>query len=436
MHFKHVTSFFKKVFFVCVLIGIILVSSIFGAHHTTLAATKEELQTQIDSHSQTIKQLQDEISTYKKQLQVTATQARTLQSTIKALDINAKKLSTDLSLTSNKISVTTATINQLNQQITDLQKKISVHKKALIQSMQSLNERDQVSLLQIMLTYPDMSTFWREVDTTKQFQTKVTEQVSTLRTLENDITQSKSLSEGQRKSLVNLQTTLSDQKTVVEANKNTKTDLLVKTKDSEKNFKNLIADREAKEKAFEDELNRMQAELNITIDPKSVPAAHSGILSWPTEDHIITQYFGNTSFSQAHAAVYSGHGHNGIDIGIPMGTPIMAAAGGTVLGTGNTDTVCPGASFGKWVLVQHNNGLSTLYAHLSVIKASAGDHVDTGSVVGYSGMTGYATGPHLHFTVYASQGVKIISRMSASCGRVYTLPVADLKAYLNPLSYL
>jgi len=98
--------------------------------------------------------------------------------------------------------------------------------------------------------------------------------------------------------------------------------------------------------------------------------------------------------------------------------------------------VCPGASYGKWVLVRHTNGLSTLYAHLSVISVSVGDQISGSSVIGYSGNTGYSTGPHLHFTVYATQGVEIMDRKSRVCGGIYTMPIADLRAYLNPLSYL
>ncbi|MDQ3014888.1 MAG: M23 family metallopeptidase, partial [bacterium] len=132
----------------------------------------------------------------------------------------------------------------------------------------------------------------------------------------------------------------------------------------------------------------------------------------------------------------NGSGHNGIDLGVPIGTAIKSAGVGEVVASGDTDTVCPRASYGKWVLIKHSNGLSTLYAHLSLIKVSAGQAVESGSIIGYSGNTGYSTGPHLHFTVYASQGVQVVNRPSQACGGTYTMPVADLKAYLNPLSYL
>ena len=88
-----------------------------------------------------------------------------------------------------------------------------------------------------------------------------------------------------------------------------------------------------------------------------------------------------------------------ISFGASIGTPIKAALSGTVLGTGNTDSIKGCYSFGKWVMVKHNNGLNTMYAHLSQISVSSGQSVSTGQVLGYSGETGYATGPHLHFEV-------------------------------------
>ena len=96
-----------------------------------------------------------------------------------------------------------------------------------------------------------------------------------------------------------------------------------------------------------------------------------------------------------------------------------------------------GCQYGKWVLIKHANGLSTIYGHLSFVYARPGDFVATGQVLGLSGDTGYATGPHLHFGVFASAGVKIVdSRLlgSINCAGIKTV-AANPAAYLNPLSY-
>ena len=108
-------------------------------------------------------------------------------------------------------------------------------------------------------------------------------------------------------------------------------------------------------------------------------------------------------------------------------------------GVGDTDVIPKCYSYGKWVLIEHQNGLSSLYAHLSRIKASAGQEINTGDLVGYSGNSGYSTGPHLHFTVYASQGVEIkrlgdIKKIT-KCAEA-RIPIAPLEAYLDPLDYL
>jgi murein DD-endopeptidase MepM/ murein hydrolase activator NlpD len=153
----------------------------------------------------------------------------------------------------------------------------------------------------------------------------------------------------------------------------------------------------------------------------------------------ITQYFGNTPFAASGA--YNGKGHNGIDLAASIGTPVHASLAGVVRGTGNTDATKGCYSFGKWVYIQHANGLGTIYAHLSEIDVSQGQQVSTGQLLGYSGETGYATGPHLHFGVYVDSATKIIKLGEATqsktpCANV-TMPVpTSIQGYLNPLNYL
>jgi murein DD-endopeptidase MepM/ murein hydrolase activator NlpD len=85
--------------------------------------------------------------------------------------------------------------------------------------------------------------------------------------------------------------------------------------------------------------------------------------------------------------------HPGIDIGVPTGTPIEAAAAGTVIWCGWE------SGYGNLVVLDHHNGIATAYAHQSRIAVSCNQDVAQGQVIGYVGSTGFSTGPHLHFEV-------------------------------------
>ncbi len=91
------------------------------------------------------------------------------------------------------------------------------------------------------------------------------------------------------------------------------------------------------------------------------------------------------------------HGYNGIDFGAPIGTAVYAAASGVVTLVRGGDAWNGG--YGNYIVIKHQNGTQTLYAHLDSIGVNIGQTVDRGDVIGRSGNTGRSTGPHLHFEV-------------------------------------
>ena len=98
-----------------------------------------------------------------------------------------------------------------------------------------------------------------------------------------------------------------------------------------------MADRIAKQKAFEDEIKEFEDQIRLEIDPSALPKAGSGVLKWPLSSIKITQYFGKTAFATANPTVYNGGGHNGVDFKAAIGTAVMASKEGVVAGVGNTD---------------------------------------------------------------------------------------------------
>ena len=90
------------------------------------------------------------------------------------------------------------------------------------------------------------------------------------------------------------------------------------------------------------------------------------------------------------------HGYNGIDLAAPIGTPILASAGGAII---IARTSGYNGGYGLYVAVKHDNGTQTVYGHMSRVSVTVGQRIDQGQVIGAVGNTGRSTGPHLHFEV-------------------------------------
>ena len=408
------------------------------------SASVNELQEQIQERNGQIEQLEEEISKYQKEIEETNKQAGTLQSAIKTLDVTNKKLSTDIKVTRNRVSATNLSITDLNNEITATENKIEGHFIAVANTLRQIYMADDISLIETLLAYDNMGVFWDEIETLERFQTGVRDGVAKLRVLKEDIQETRGQEEVKKGELTNLKTKLSDQKELVVQNINQKENVLQITKNKESEYKKILEEKKRLKEIFERELAGLESQLKVAIDPNSYPKG-GAIFRWPFDPvrinplKNITQLFGGTEFAKQNPQVYGRPFHNGVDFGMPTGMEIYSVNPGVVVETGNTDAFSGCYSYGKWVLVRHLNGLSTLYAHLSLIKVSNGQQVDEGQLLGYSGNTGYSIGPHLHFTVYASQGVQVVRfgdyKQVTNCGNA-RIPVSPYDAYLDPMTYL
>jgi murein DD-endopeptidase MepM/ murein hydrolase activator NlpD len=147
-----------------------------------------------------------------------------------------------------------------------------------------------------------------------------------------------------------------------------------------------IAQHDEAESALAAESQRI---AEIAQSAADEPAMGDGTFIRPVPGPI-TSGFGYRTDPITGATAY----HSGLDIGAPCGTPIKAAGTGVILSAGFNS-----GGYGNMTLINHGNGLSTLYGHQSSIIVSAGQSVTQGQVIGYVGSTGKSTGCHLHFEV-------------------------------------
>jgi murein DD-endopeptidase MepM/ murein hydrolase activator NlpD len=152
---------------------------------------------------------------------------------------------------------------------------------------------------------------------------------------------------------------------------------------------------EGSEEELDGEVAAIQSRLAATLaDTASAPlpagpiqgGSGSGLI-WPVDGPVVSGFgsrFGGAEF------------HEGIDIAVPSGTPIRAAADGTVI---FTESEAESGGYGNFTCIDHGGGLSTCYAHQERFAVAPGQQVSQGQIIGYSDCTGHCFGPHVHFEV-------------------------------------
>jgi len=398
----------------------------------------EELKEKIEEKNGEIQKLGQEIKKWEAEIETVGKEANTLKNAVKTLDLSRSKVLKDIKVTNTKVDSTNLNLNKLSIEIKESERKIDVSNTGLAETIKLMNDSGEGSLIEILLKYDDIASFWNEVETLEGFQSGIRQNLNDLKIAKAALEEKIAENNQQKELLELLKSDLNNQQKIIEINKSQKQQLLTETKNTEAEYKKILERNLARKAEFEKELFEFEAQLKIAVDPSSVPSARPGILSWPLENVFVTQMFGKTSSS---GRLYASGSHNGVDFRAGMGTRVKSALSGMVSHVGNTDEVNGCYSFGKWVLVKHDNGISTLYSHLSSIRVNPGQSVATEEVIAYSGGApgspgaGYSTGPHLHFGAYITEGLRPQRYQSRTpCNGAY-LPLADQKAYLDPMVY-
>ncbi len=427
--------------FVAFIFGLILPTLLLvGPFVSAQVSEIDRLQNEINQRGNRLTEIDAEIAKFEAELSVVGGEKKTLQSAISRLELERKKVNADISRTETLISSTDLEINKLVLEISKTQGDMSGTKDVISAIIRQEHQSGDTTLIEIMLGNKRLSQFWNKLDAYQSIRETLAEKVSELDSYQEILTGKRSTNENKRGELSSLKTQYSGQNEVLVNNKNEQAKLLEVTKNEEQTYQQLLASKQQAKEDIQREMRDFESKLQFVLNPSTVPTAGSAVFAWPLANVIITQLFGGTEFAARNAAAYGGRAyHPGVDMGAPSGTAIMAPLSGTVRATGNTDAVPGCYSWGKWTLIDHANGLSTLYAHQSAINVSPGQSVSTGEVIGYVGSTGFSTGPHLHFTVYAKEGVSVRKfneiKTVTSCGPAST-PVAATDAYIDPMLYL
>jgi len=409
------------------------VSAIFDAH-AQLAATSTAASTtigeQLQEKSQQLSAINTQLDAAKAKLNATQAQKVTLQSQLQVINDNVDTLNLGIQADTVTSEQLTLEIQEMTADLSDITQSVAVQRAAIGDVLQEMQKDDTTNgnLLALFLKNGTLADSVLEANSIMDLQAKLSDDITSLRDLHDQYEQDIADSNTKQGQIALQQEDLQNKKSIVQDQQQQKQALLAQTKDQESVFQEQYSALAKEQSTIAGDMESIQAILRTKIDPSTLPALGAGVLAIPvqgdTQDDI-TQGYGATAFAQTE---YKKKWHNGVDFAASIGTPILAADDGVVAAQGNEDLYCPRGAYGKFIVINHPNGLTTLYGHLSKILVTTGQVVARGQLIAYSGNTGDVTGPHLHFTVFA-QSTYYLDK-SPYCG---PLPEGG---DLNPLGYL
>lgn len=400
-----------------------------GVLLTFAAEERDELKSALEKKNQALSEINSQIKETQDKLESTRNQKESLQGELNKIDYGLKQINLGIKSSETQVEKLGLEIEDVQYDIGDSEEQIKQKQEDIASILRQLQQKDSNSSpLIVFLKSKSLAQSVFETQGLINLQNDLLVQISELENFKNILDKDlKTLAEkktAKEKEKINL----SNKKEIAEETKKEKQVFLSATKNAEKNYQKSLAELQKKQLEIALEIEKIDADLRGQIKAGDLPNAGSGVLGNPLVPlGKLTQGYGATSF--ARSGGYRGKWHNGVDWSAPLGSTIYSAEKGVVAAVGDQDKYCYKGAYGRFVAIKHENGLTTLYAHLSRIKVSEGQQVNRGDIIGYSGNTGYSTGPHLHFTVYASDTFKI--GPSKSCG-----PKMPFGGDLNPLKYL
>ena len=367
----------------------------------------EELRQRITEKDERIKSLNQQAGSISNDLESARGRERTLSGQVAYLNRQIDALDLQIRITENQVDAQALKIEALGLEIARHETEIETARERLGEVLRTMQvTEDQIGPVGLVFAARPFSEVFDALRASELLDATLGQSLQGVKQAKADIEAAREQSIEEREEAESLRDELRIRKTLLASEEVSRDVLLDETRQEESSYRDLLAEVEAQQREIEQEIRELESQLRRTIDPASLPGA--GVLTWPVDNVRITQGYGDTSSTGFVNDVYNFH--NGIDIGASVrgviGDPIRTAAPGHVVGAGSTGRY----AYGRWVAVDHLNGLVTLYAHLSLQQVSVGQEVQRGTVIGRMGNTGFSTGAHLHFTVYAEESFRIESR--------------------------
>lgn len=354
----------------------------------TFAVTQkdaENVKSQINDTEEEIKKVESSLSNAMKEIQE-------LEGDIAEVEYNLEKLQANLKKLNNEIS-------ELEKKLEQAEKDYDERYKIACDRVVSQYKYGKITFLDVLLNSSSLTDFLNSYHTVEQIMSVDQELLDDLEKEKQQIIEDKQTLQDKKDKLNEEKQQVEKQKVSLSNKKSTKQKMVSQLNSQES------ALQQQKEEYYK-ELENIQAELRRIAEAVSKNNGggnySGGTLQFPCPGFSrISSRFGSRGAPLAGGSTY----HKGVDLAAPMGTSILAAESGTVIAVSKTCTHNYGKSkscrcgggFGNYVMVNHGNGLVTVYAHCTSINVGLGEKVTRGETIATVGSTGASSGFHLHF---------------------------------------
>ena len=370
------------------------------------AQAKTSSQSKLDKINQNIKEAQKELDSLDDQVadkkaysDALMKKIDLLQDKLDALESNRDDLQSEIDAVQKRIDETQAEINKAEKEIEKKEQEFDGVYEEYCQRLRAMYISGNVSMLEVLLESGDISSILTRAEMVKS----VSEQDSA--TLDDLMTKMEEINK-EREELANNKIQLGKDKDSLNSRKQelqksideynfSKAELnaeveecnaaLASLDDKRSEVKETIDTNQEQKRQIEAEINNALSGSGSNKPGSGNYNPGTGQLAYPTSYRQISAGYPNYS---------NGSYHGGVDWPCPTGTAVHASDSGVVVIAKKLTY-----SYGQYILIDHGNGLSTLYAHNSSLVVGVGDKVSKGQIIAYSGESGNATGPHVHFEV-------------------------------------
>jgi murein DD-endopeptidase MepM/ murein hydrolase activator NlpD len=360
-----------------------------------------ELNKQIEDKRREIDILQKEIDAYAEQIKIKQKEVKNLKNQIAILENQITKVNLDIKATEIRIEQTNLEIQNINLKIKDLEDQINQNKEKIAEYIRLIYQNDQISYLEVVLINDKFSDYFDQIKYVQEIHNDLKENLDKLKNNKQNLEIQKTNWEEKAKIEEDLKEKLQQQKADLLEKNTAQEILLTQTKLTERQYQSysyqlqleqqqINADIIALEKNVREKLTKLETEQRFR---DFGPAK----LAWPVSpERGITAYFHDPDYPFRY--IFE---HPAIDIRTPQKTPIKAPEAGYV-----ARIKFKGDASYAYIMLIHNEGISTVYGHISAVYVKEDEYVSKGQTIGLTGgLPGspgsgrLTTGPHLHFEV-------------------------------------